>query len=95
MKALVLHRADEDFRLEDVADPKPAPGQVLIRVEACGIFRTDLHIIDGDLKQPKLPRIPCHEFVGRVVRAGADVSGLAPGQRLGVPWLGSTCGFCD
>ena len=95
MKAMVLHRAGEELRQEIVADPEPAPGQVLIRVEACGICRTDLHILDGDLKHPKLPLIPGHEIVGRVVSNGAGVTGLVPGMRIGVPWLGSTCGVCD
>lgn len=95
MRAMVLHRAGEQLRYETVADPEPAPGQVLIHVEACGVCRTDLHILDGELTRPKLPLIPGHEIVGRVVRAGAGVSGLEPGQRVGIPWLGSTCGACD
>jgi propanol-preferring alcohol dehydrogenase len=95
MKAMVLHRAGEALRHEDVPDPEPAPGQILIRVEACGVCRTDLHIVDGDLKHPKLPLIPGHEVVGRVVRSGAGVAGFSPGMRVGVPWLGSTCGACD
>ena len=95
MRAMVLHRAGEPLRLETLPDPEPAPGQVLIRVEACGVCRTDLHIVDGDLTRPKLPLIPGHEIVGRVVRNGAGVTGFAPGLRVGVPWLGSTCGACD
>jgi len=95
MKAMVLHRAREPLRLETVPDPEPAPGQILIRVEACGVCRTDLHIIDGELTRPKLPLIPGHEIVGRVIRNGAGVTGFEPGMRVGVPWLGSTCGACD
>jgi alcohol dehydrogenase, propanol-preferring len=95
MKAMVLRRAGEPLCLETVADPEPAPGQILIRVEACGVCRTDLHIADGDLGHPKLPLIPGHEIVGRVVRSGIGVTGLVPGMRIGVPWLGSTCGACD
>lgn len=90
-----MHRAGEALRLEEMAEPEPAPGQILIRVEACGVCRTDLHILDGELKHPKLPLIPGHEVVGRVVRCGAGVTGFAPGLRVGVPWLGSTCGACD
>lgn len=95
MRAMVLHGAGEELRYETLPDPEPAPGQVLIRVEACGVCRTDLHIFDGELRRPKLPLIPGHEIVGRVVRAGAGVTGLPPGMRVGVPWLGSTCGVCD
>lgn len=94
MKAMVLHKAGEALRHEIVRDPEPAPGQVLVRVEACGVCRTDLHIADGDLKHPRLPLIPGHEIVGRVVHCGSGVVGLAPGMRVGVPWLGSTCGAC-
>ena len=95
MKAMVMHRAGEPLRLETVPDPEPGPGQVLLRVEACGVCRTDLHILDGDLKYPKLPLIPGHEIVGRVVRCGVGVNGLDAGMRVGVPWLGSTCGSCS
>ena len=95
MRAMILHKAGEPLRLETVPDPEPAPGQVLIAVEACGVCRTDLHIVDGDLKHPKLPLIPGHEIVGRVVRLGAGVTGFTTGMRVGVPWLGSTCGACD
>jgi propanol-preferring alcohol dehydrogenase len=91
---MVLHRAGDPLQFETVPDPEPAPGQILIRVEACGVCRTDLHIADGDLTRPKLPLIPGHEIVGRVVRCGAGISGFEPGLRIGVPWLGSTCGSC-
>jgi propanol-preferring alcohol dehydrogenase len=69
--------------------------QILIAVEACGVCRTDLHIVDGELTQPKLPLVPGHEIVGRVVRVGDGVTGFTTGMRVGVPWLGSTCGICD
>jgi len=95
MRAMVLHRAGEALRYETVPDPEPAPGQVLVQVEACGVCRTDLHIADGDLKRPRLPLIPGHEIVGRVLRCGSGVVGLTPRTRVGVPWLGSTCGTCD
>jgi alcohol dehydrogenase, propanol-preferring len=95
MRAMVLHATGEPLVDEILPDPEPLPGQLLVRVEACGVCRTDLHIIDGDLKSPKLPLIPGHEIVGRVVRSGTGVLGFPTGQRVGVPWLGSTCGACD
>lgn len=94
MRAMVLHRAGEPLRLEDLPDPEPGPGQVLIDIAACGVCRTDLHILDGELTEPKLPLVPGHEIVGRVAALGEGVSGLAEGQRVGVPWLGHTCGRC-
>jgi len=94
MRAMVLHRQGEPLRLESVPDPEPAPGQILIRIEACGVCRTDLHIVDGDLRHPRLPLIPGHEIVGRVVRIGTGITGFEPGMRVGVPWLGTTCGAC-
>ena len=94
MRAMVLHRPGEPLRCETLADPEPGPGQVAIRVAACGVCRTDLHVVDGELPDPKLPIIPGHEIVGRVTALGAGVTGLAPGQRVGVPWLGHTCGRC-
>ncbi len=94
MRAMVLREVGRRLQLETVADPDPAPGQLLIRVEACGVCRTDRHIIDGDLKRPKLPLVLGHEIVGRVAGAGAGVTGFATGMRVGVPWLGSTCGVC-
>ena len=83
-------------RLEprDLPQPAPGPGEVLIRVEACGVCRTDLHILDGELAAPRLPLVPGHEIVGRVERTGPGVAGLASGQRVGVPWLGHSCGRC-
>ncbi|TCZ63552.1 zinc-dependent alcohol dehydrogenase family protein [Roseicella aquatilis] len=79
---------------EAVPDPRPGPGQVLIRVAACAVCRTDLHVVDGDLPTPKPCVIPGHEIVGHVVEAGPGVEGLAPGDRVGVPWLGHVCGTC-
>ncbi len=75
--------------------PRPGPGQVRIRVAACGVCRTDLHLVDGDLAHPGRPVVPGHEVVGRVAEVGAGVSGLAVGDRVGVPWLGWTCGTCE
>ncbi|MBU6248749.1 MAG: zinc-dependent alcohol dehydrogenase family protein [Xanthomonadaceae bacterium] len=77
-----------------LADPEPGAGEVRLRVEACGVCRTDLHVVDGELPGAMLPLIPGHEVVGWVDRLGADVAGLAIGQRVGVAWLGSTCGHC-
>jgi propanol-preferring alcohol dehydrogenase len=91
---MVLHEPRTALRLETVDDPEPGPGQLLLRVEACGVCRTDLHIVDGELDRPNLPLILGHEIVGRIVRLGDGVSGFLPGMRIGVPWLGSTCGVC-
>jgi alcohol dehydrogenase, propanol-preferring len=95
MQAMVLHAPGEALRLTECPLPQPQAGQVLLKVEACGVCRTDLHLIDGDLPNPPLPMIPGHEIVGRVVATGSAVSGVAPGQRMGVPWLGWTCGHCE
>lgn len=83
-------------RLDAIEQPVPAPGpgQVLVRVLACGVCRTDLHVVDGDLPEPKIPVIPGHEIVGRVEALGTDVGGIAPGDRIGIPWLGWSCGEC-
>jgi propanol-preferring alcohol dehydrogenase len=78
----------------ELPDPVPAPGQLLVEVAACGVCRTDLHVIDGELPHPKLPLVPGHQIVGRVLAAGPDTRGLAPGTRVGIPWLGWTCGAC-
>ena len=95
MRAMVLKQVGGG-RLEraDPPRPEPGPGQLLIEVAACGVCRTDLHVVDGDLADPKLPIVPGHEIVGRVARVGAGVTGLAPGDRVGVPWLGFSCGEC-
>jgi propanol-preferring alcohol dehydrogenase len=74
--------------------PSPAAGEILVAVSACGVCRTDLHVVDGDLEHPKLPVVPGHEIVGRVAAIGAGVEGFAIGERVGVPWLGATCGVC-
>jgi propanol-preferring alcohol dehydrogenase len=90
MRAQLLTAPGRNLTAADVPPPRPGPGQVLIRVRACAVCRTDLHIIDGELPQPKLPLIPGHEIVGSVVETGADVDRF----RVGVPWLGWTCGEC-
>jgi propanol-preferring alcohol dehydrogenase len=89
-----LARPGEALALVELPLPEPGPGQVRIRVAACGVCRTDLHLVDGELPDPKLPLVPGHEIVGRVEACGRGAGGLRPGQRVGVPWLGSTCGTC-
>jgi propanol-preferring alcohol dehydrogenase len=94
MRAMRLHRPGEALRLEMLPLPVAGAGQLLLRVEACGVCRTDLHLIDGELPQPSLPIVPGHEIVGRVAALGAGIAGFTLGQRVGVPWLGWTCGQC-
>ncbi|MFU8817104.1 MAG: zinc-dependent alcohol dehydrogenase family protein [Pseudomonadales bacterium] len=93
MRAMVLDRPGGAFELRDVAAPTPKPGEVLIKVTACGVCRTDLHVVDGDITDGRYPLIPGHQIVGRVLQAPA-ASLLQPGDRVGVPWLGHTCGDC-
>jgi alcohol dehydrogenase, propanol-preferring len=94
MHAMVLHEAGQPLQYEEVPVPLPGPGQVLIRVHACGVCRTDLHIVDGELTEPKLPLIIGHEIAGEVVQTGPGVDKFRPGDRIGVPWLGWTDGEC-
>jgi len=94
MRAMLLERIGDPLRQVELARPSPGPGQVLIRGLACAVCRTDLHVVDGELTQPKLPLIPGHEIVGTVVELGKGVSRFKIGERVGVPWLGSTCGQC-
>jgi len=94
MKAMLLDAPRTPLRLAEVPRPEPGPSQVRVKVAACGVCRTDLHVVDGDLTEPKLPIIPGHEIVGRVDRIGARVTRFAPGDRVGIPWLGHTCGAC-
>jgi propanol-preferring alcohol dehydrogenase len=93
MRAMVLSRAGERLAIEERPEPQPKRGEIRLRVEACGVCRTDLHVVDGDLPDPKLPIVPGHEIVGRVEAVGEDVA-LKVGARVGVPWLGHTCGHC-
>jgi propanol-preferring alcohol dehydrogenase len=95
MRAMILKRAGEPLTCEDVPVPVPGPGQVLVEIEACGVCRTDLHIVEGELAEPALPLIPGHEVVGRIVALGPGTTGLSEGRRVGIPWLGWTCGTCD
>jgi alcohol dehydrogenase, propanol-preferring len=95
MRAMILDAAHRPLRLDDHrAMPQPAPREVLIHVRACGVCRTDLHVVDGELTHPKLPLVPGHEIVGTVVDIGAEVHQIRVDERVGVPWLGWTCGQC-
>ena len=91
---MVLERQRQPLRPAEVPDPRPDAGQLLLAVKACGVCRTDLHIVDGDLERPKLPLVPGHQIVGTVLEGGEGAERFAPGQRVGVPWLGWTCGEC-
>jgi len=94
MRAMILSHPREALRFLEVPTPTPAAGQVLVRVNACAVCRTDLHVIDGELPRPKQPLIPGHEIIGRIVESGEGASKFRPGQRVGIPWLGWTCGEC-
>lgn len=94
MLAMVLDRKAPLLERRDVPIPEPGPGQVLVRVSACGVCRTDLHVVDGELPDPKRPLVPGHQIVGRVEKTGRGVERPGPGARVGVPWLGWTCGEC-
>ncbi len=94
MQAMVLERSGGPLQWTERPDPAPGPGEIRVRVAACGVCRTDLHVLDGELPDIRLPVVPGHEIVGRVEALGAGVHGLRPGQRVGVPWLGHTCGRC-
>ena len=91
---MVLEQPHSRLLLKEVSVPAPGPGQVLLKVRACGICRTDLHLVDGELPEPKLPIVPGHQIVGVVMEAGAGVERPRVGDRVGVPWLGWTCGEC-
>jgi alcohol dehydrogenase, propanol-preferring len=94
MKAMVLREVRRPLVLEERLDPAPSSNEIRVRVEACAVCRTDLHVVDGELPHPKLPIIPGHEIVGIVDAAGDQVRTPAVGTRVGVPWLGHTCGVC-
>ncbi|MEJ2502444.1 MAG: alcohol dehydrogenase catalytic domain-containing protein, partial [Gemmatimonadota bacterium] len=94
MRAMVLNAVGRPLEETERPRPEPGPGEVRVRVRACGVCRTDLHIVDGELEEPSLPLIPGHQIVGDVVARGDAVEGLAPGDRVGIPWLGWTCGRC-
>lgn len=94
MRAMVLHAIGAPLVFEERATPAPGPGEILVRVEACAVCRTDLHVVDGDLTEPHLPLIPGHEIVGIVDAVGPGVEAVQVGRRVGIPWLGHTCGHC-
>ncbi len=94
MKAMALTKWGGPLEAVERPVPQPGPGQMLVKVKACGVCRTDLHVVDGELPHMPLPIVPGHEVVGTVERLGADVGGFTPGERVGIPWLGHTCGEC-
>src|SRR6476620_11648345 len=94
MRAMLLDRPRQPLRVAKIETPGPKPGQVLIKVHACAVCRTDLHVVDGELPNPKLPLVPGHEIIGTVAKKGRAASRFAIGDRVGVPWLGWTCGGC-
>ncbi len=95
MRAMVLRAARMPLEMEERPDPEPGPGEIRLRVAACGVCRTDLHVVDGDLPHPTLPIIPGHEIVGRVDAIGAGVTGFEPGERVAVEVRGSALVFPD
>ena len=95
MRAMILEKSGMPLQLRERPDPEPGPGQVLVEISACGVCRTDLHVVDGDLAEPKLPIIPGHEIVGRITGLGKGVDHFKLGERVGIPWLGHTCGCCS
>ena len=95
MKAMVLTKIKTALEWNELADRQPGPGEIRVKVGACGVCRTDLHVVDGELPDPKVPIIPGHEIVGRIDALGAGVTDLIIGQRVGIPWLGHTCGVCS
>jgi len=92
---MLLEQIGQPLQLRELPVPQPGPGEVRVRVLACGVCRTDLHVVDGELPEAPLPIIPGHEIVGRVDALGEGVTGFEPGQRVGIPWLGHTCGTCS
>ncbi|GFE61701.1 zinc-dependent alcohol dehydrogenase family protein [Geobacter sp. AOG2] len=95
MRAMVMLRSNVTLMLRNIPVPLPVAGELLLKVTACGICRTDLHVVDGELTEPKLPLVPGHQIVGVVEKLGEGVTGFRRGDRVGVPWLGGTCGECD
>ncbi|HEX9145713.1 MAG TPA: zinc-dependent alcohol dehydrogenase family protein [Candidatus Binatia bacterium] len=95
MRAMLFEKVGQPLRIADVRVPRPGAGQLVIRVRACAVCRTDLHVIDGELTQPKLPLIPGHEIVGTVAEKGEGVARFEIGDRVGIPWLGWSCGECS
>src|SRR3984885_4785690 len=94
MHAMILQAFDEPLEWSELPDKAPGNGEIRVQVLACGVCRTDLHVIDAELPAPHVPIIPGHEIIGRIDAIGAGVSGLNIGDRVGIPWLGHTCGIC-
>lgn len=94
MHAMVLNKIGARLDWTELPDRHPGPGQIRVGITACGVCRTDLHVVDGELRNPQVPIIPGHEIVGRIDEIGSGVTGLSKGQRVGIPWLGQTCGTC-
>jgi propanol-preferring alcohol dehydrogenase len=94
MRAMVLEQQRSPLQPRELPKPAAGPGELLLRVTACGICRTDLHVVDGDLTEPSLPLVPGHQIVGNIEAIGDGVTGFEKGQRVGVPWLGGSCGHC-
>ena len=92
---MVLFETNSSLKETELPDPAPSAGEVLIRVNACAVCRTDLHVIDGELPNPKLPLVPGHEIVGRVAACGKNATRFRTGDRVGIPWLARTCGVCS
>lgn len=95
MRAMLLEKTGQALREAELPMPNPGPGQVLLRVSACAVCRTDLHVVDGELMEPKLPLVPGHEIVGTVKEKGQGAERFEVGDRVGIPWLGWTCGECS
>jgi len=94
MQAMVLKKLKTPLEWTTLPDRHPGPGQIRVKVTACGVCRTDLHVVDGELPEPQAPIIPGHEIIGRIDAIGTGVEGLTMGERVGIPWLGHTCGLC-
>ena len=94
MRAILFEGPRQPLRQAELPIPQPGPGQVLLKVHACGVCHTDLHIIDGELDKPKLPLVLGHQIVGKVVQSGPETQRFQPGDRVGVPWMGATDGTC-
>ena len=95
MRAMVLDRPNQPLTLQEIATPAPGAGQILVKIAACAVCRTDLHVVDGELPDPKLPLVPGHEIVGHIAVLGDGVDRFQIGERVGIPWLGRTCGECE
>ncbi|HEX3756749.1 MAG TPA: alcohol dehydrogenase catalytic domain-containing protein, partial [Rhizomicrobium sp.] len=94
MHAMLLKRVGSPLEWTELPDRDPGPGEIRVRIAACGVCRTDLHVVNGELPHPKLSIVPGHEIVGRIDALGPGVEQLSLGARVGIPWLGFTCGVC-